>query len=148
MHIRGITRADFLHIVKVLDDWWGGPSPERASPIFYYELGEHALIAEENDDLVGFLLGFITPSHEIGYVHLVGIHPERRRHGVGQALYRHFADSCRAAGARRLKSISTVGHESSARFHRALGFKAEEQPDYAGPGRSRVVFTLELNGPA
>jgi len=147
MRIRGITRADYLRIVKVLDEWWDGPSPERASPIFYYELGEAALIAEEDGVLVGFLLGFLTPSREVGYVHLVGIHPDHRRRGVGKALYRQFADNCREAGAKKLKSISTVGHEGSARFHSALGFATEEVADYAGPGRSRVVFTLQLDPP-
>ena len=45
--IRGITKSDFDYIVSVLDRWWGGPSSERAHPVFFYELGEQALIAEE-----------------------------------------------------------------------------------------------------
>ena len=147
MIVRGISRADYLAIVKVLDDWWGGPSPERASPFFFYELGEQALIAEQDGELVGFLLGFLTSSREMGYVHLVGIHPEHRKHGVGKRLYLHFADSCREAGAKRIKAISTIGHETADRFHRALGFEAEEARDYAGPGRHRVLFTLDLQGP-
>jgi len=37
-----------------------------------------------------------------------------------------------------------VGHESSARFHTALGFEVRDVNDYAGPGRPRVVFTKQL----
>ncbi|MEM6963104.1 MAG: GNAT family N-acetyltransferase, partial [Myxococcota bacterium] len=62
MNIRGITKDDFDYVVSVLDRWWGGPSVERAHPVFYYELGAQALIAEtDEEDLVGFLLGFIAP---------------------------------------------------------------------------------------
>ena len=145
MKIRGITKADFDYIVSVLDRWWAGPSGERAHPIFFYELGDQALIAEDNGELLGFLLGFVAPTTPpIGYVHLVGIHPEHRRRGVGQHLYKQFTERCRTAGARWLKAITNVGNEGSLRFHEALGFAVREEPDYAGPGRARLVFTKEL----
>lgn len=145
MKIRGITKADYDYIVSVLDRWWGGPSGERAHPIFFYELGDHALIAELDGQVVGFLLGFVAPTRPpTGYVHLVGIHPDHRRRGVGQELYNHFTERCRAAGVGRLKAITTIGNEGSVRFHEALGFQVREEPDYAGPGRGRIVFTREL----
>ncbi len=145
MIIRGITKKDYDHIVVVLDRWWGGPAGERAHPILFYELGEQALIAEEQGELLGFLLGFIAPtSPPSAYVHLVGIHPEHRRKGVGQQLYERFMDQARRAGAARIKAITTVGNEGSVRFHEALGFRVTEDPDYAGPGRSRIVFTKDL----
>lgn len=143
--IRGITKQDFDHIVRVLDRWWGGPSSEKAHPVFFYELGELALIAEDEGQVVGFLLGFVAPiDPPCGYVHLVGIHPEHRRRGVGKKLYETFIDRARDASARRLKAITTVGNEGSVRFHEALGFRVEVDPGYAGANRSRVVFTKEL----
>lgn len=145
MDIRGITKADFDQIVSVLDTWWGGPSGERAHPVFFYELGDQALIAEEDGELVGFLLGFVAPTHPpSGYVHLVGIEPDHRRQGVGKALYEHFMDRCRAVGAKRIKAITNVGNDRSIRFHEALGFDVSEDPDYAGHRRARVVFSKML----
>lgn len=145
MIIRGITKQDFDYVVSVLDRWWGGPSGERAHPVFFYELGEQALIAEEDGTVVGFLLGFIAPTEpKTAYVHLVGIHPDHRRRGVGKELYEQFTRRARDVGAGRLKAITTVGNEGSVRFHEALGFTVHEDPDYAGPGRSRVVFTKDL----
>src|SRR6185436_17491388 len=91
MIIRGIKKSDYDYIVAVLDRWWGGPSGERAHPVFFYELGEQALIAEENGEVMGFLLGFVAPtSPKVAYVHLVGIHPDHRRRGVGKELYEQF----------------------------------------------------------
>ncbi|MFK7991802.1 MAG: N-acetyltransferase family protein [Sandaracinaceae bacterium] len=145
MKIRDIEKADFDYIVSVLDRWWGGPSSERAHPVFFYELGDQALIAEEDGEVIGFLLGFLAPkAPPVAYVHLVGIHPDHRRRGVGKQLYETFMERSRAAGADRLKAITTVGNEGSVRFHEALGFQTNERRDYAGPGRSRVVFEKGL----
>lgn len=145
MEVRGITKADYDYLVMVLDRWWGGPSGQHAHPTFFYELGEYALVAEEAGEVVGFLLGFITRGEQpTGYIHLVGIHPEFRRRGVGKGLYSRFTETCRSAGVSRLKTISAVGYEGPLAFHRALGFEIREDPDYAGPGRARVVFTKDL----
>jgi len=143
--IRGITKSDFDYIVSVLDRWWGGPSSERAHPVFFYELGEQALIAEEEGEVVGFLLGFVSPDDpRTAYIHLVGIHPEYRRRGVGKRLYVRFTERVAKEGVEHLKAITTVGNDGSVRFHEALGFGVAVDPDYAGKGRSRVVFTKDL----
>lgn len=144
MNIRGITKRDYDYIVAVLDTWWGGPSSERASPFFFHELGGHALIAEEDGDVVGFLLGLSVADRGTGYVHLVGIDPKFRRNGVGKQLYHHFGEACKRSGLTRLKAIGMVGHEGSLKFHTAQGFEAAEVPDYAGPGRARMVYTKQL----
>lgn len=145
MITRGITKQDYDTIVAVYDRWWGGPSGERAHPVFFYELGEHALIAEEGGELVGFLLGFIADgTPRTGYVHLVGIHPEHRRRSVGKLLYLQFAERAKAAGATRIKAITTVGNDGSVSFHKALGFTVHEDASYAGEGRARVVFLRDL----
>jgi len=144
MIIRGIEKRDFDYIVSVFDNWWGGPSSEKASPFFFHELGQYALIAEEDGQVIGFLLGLVAAGSRTGYVHLVGIDPNHRRRGVGKRLYQHFYDLCQRSGLHELKAIGMVGHEASARFHTALGFEVRDVNDYAGPGRARVVFTKQL----
>lgn len=145
MQTRKITKADFDQIVEVIDRWWGGPISTFAHPIFFYELGDNALIVEEGGRMIGFLLGFLS-FHEpkTGYVHLVGIHPDYRRKGVGRLLYENFTERCRSLGCRRMKAITTAANEGSLRFHDAMGWKTEEIEDYAGPSRKRIVFTKEL----
>jgi len=148
MNIRAMTKGDYDYVVSVLDRWWGGPSTGRIEPILFYELGHHALVAEaeeEGCERIGFLLGFVAPTDPaVGYIHLVGIHPDHRRRGVGNQLYQSFTDRCTKAGVARLKAITTVGDDASDRFHRALGFTGQKDPDYAGPGRARLVFTKDL----
>ncbi len=147
MQTRKITKVDFDRIVEVIDHWWGGPISTFAHPIFFYELGGHALIVEQGDEMIGFLLGFVARPEDAkttGYVHLVGIHPDFRRRGVGRLLYDTFTAECRTAKCVRMKAITTLGNEGSIRFHVAQGWNAREVDDYAGPGRRRIVFTKDL----
>jgi GNAT superfamily N-acetyltransferase len=145
METRKITKADFDRIVEVIDHWWGGPISTFAHPIFYYELGDMALVVESDGAMIGFLLGFIAHADDrTGYVHRVGIHPEHRRKGVGRALYSTFTEAATRAGCTKLKAITTTGNEGSIRFHVAQGWQAQEVDDYAGPLRKRIVFVKEL----
>jgi len=145
METRNITKRDFDRIAEVIDHWWGGPIGTLAHPIFFYELGDMAVVVEENGEMIGFLLGFIAQNPvKTGYVHLVGIHPDFRRKGVGRQLYATFTQRAVREGCMRLKAITTTGNEGSIRFHVAQGWQAEEIDDYAGPNRKRVVFTKEL----
>lgn len=145
MQSRRITKVDFDRIVEVIDHWWGGPIGTFAHPIFFYELGDKALVVENEGQMIGFLLGFIDYEPvRTGYIHLVGIHPDFRRRGVGRLLYRDFVEECRRAECVRMKAITTLGNEGSLRFHLALGWNAVEVEDYAGPGRKRIVFTKDL----
>lgn len=145
MQTRKITKKDFDEIVQVIDRWWGGPISTFAHPIFFYELGDNALIVEDDGKLVGFLLGFIVfKQPKTGYVHLVGIHPDYRRRGVARLLYETFTERCRSLGCQQMKAITTAGHEGSIKFHEAVGWVSEEVDDYAGHDRKRVVFTKVL----
>jgi GNAT superfamily N-acetyltransferase len=141
MVTRPLGKNDYGYIVQVIDKWWGGPTSALAHPVFFYELGELARVVEQDGIIVGFLLGFLTPaSPPVGYVHLLGIHPDYRRRGVGRILYQAFEEDCRERGCHALKGISTVGNEVSLAFHRMLGWDAECIDDYAGPARRRVVY--------
>jgi GNAT superfamily N-acetyltransferase len=144
MDTRPLTKADYDHIVQVIDRWWGGPTSALAHPMFFYELGRLARVVECDGLVVGFLFGFICPDASVGYVHLVGIHPDYRRRGVAKLLYAAFEDDCRREGCRELKAITTLGNDGSIRFHLALGWTMSEIEDYAGPGRMRVVFRRDL----
>jgi len=145
VQVRRIEKADYDYIVSVLDRWWGGPAGVRAHPIFFYELGNMGLVAEDGPTVVGFLVGFLAPHDPpYGYVHFVGIDPAHRRRGVGNQLYARFIERCRAAGAEKLKAIAASGDEGAVAFHQALGFTVTDVPDYAGPGRGRIVFEKDL----
>lgn len=145
MITRPLGKADYDHIVQVIDRWWGGPTSALAHPLFFYELGSLARVVESDGVLVGFLFGFVAETTpRTGYVHLVGIHPDFRRRGVGKVLYQAFEEDCRGLGCTLLKAVTTSGNEGSIAFHRATGWTVETIDDYAGPARPRTMFTKLL----
>ncbi len=146
MLTRSLTKRDYDHIVQVIDRWWGGPTSALAHPLFHYELGQLARVVEHDGILVGFLFGFIAPGPPAtGYVHLVGIHPDFRRRGVGTVLYQAFEEDCRQAKCVELKALTTLGNDASVEFHEATGWQASTVDDYAGPGRARIVLRKSLS---
>jgi len=145
MTTRRLTKADYDYIVKIIDKWWGGPTSTLAHPVFFYELGSTASVAECDGRVVGFLFGFIAPDGKTGYVHLVGIDPEFRRQRVASLLYGAFETECRDRGCGEMKAITTLGNEGSVRFHHASGWTSDDVEDYAGPGRTRVIFSKQLS---
>ena len=150
MLTRPLGKQDYDHIVQVIDRWWGGPTSALAHPVFFYELGELARVVEHDGILVGFLFGFAAPGSDpartrVGYVHLVGIHPDYRRRGVGRVLYQTFEEDCRSVGCTLLKSLTNAGNEGSLAFHAAMGWSATRIDDYAGPARPRIVFQKRLD---
>jgi GNAT superfamily N-acetyltransferase len=145
MDVSPLTKTRWDGIVRVIDAWSGGLSRSLAHPMFLYELGDMARVVERDGELMGFLLGFLTPqSPPVGYIHLVGVNPDHRRHGVGRFLYAWFEAEARSRGCRHVKAITTMGNEGSMRFHQAIGWDAHEIADYAGPGMPRIVFSKAL----
>ncbi len=144
---RPMTKGDFDHIVTVIDQWAGGMSRELGHPVFFHQLGRHNRVIElgGSGEIIAFLFGFLTPeAQSVGYVHLVGVHPEHRRGGVGRTLYAGFEEVARTGGAKSLAAITMVGNEQSVAFHHAMGWTSRVVADYAGPGRARIVLEKSL----
>lgn len=145
MITRSLGKRDYDHIVQVIDRWWGGPTSALAHPVFFYEMGRLARVAEVDGTMVGFLFGFLADVPErFGYVHLVGIHPDHRRQGVAKVLYQSFEEACREEGCTALKAVTYPGNTASLCFHKATGWVQSVEENYAGPARPRVVLTKQL----
>lgn len=138
------TEADYVPIVRVVDDWWGG---DRHMDVLLPRLWlQHfagtSWIAESDGALIGFLVGFVSPDHpDEAYVHMVASHPSRRSQGIGRDLYERFFDDVRGRGARRVKAITWPGNRRSLAFHRAMGFSVVD-----GPGTQNLYGTPAFAG--
>jgi ribosomal protein S18 acetylase RimI-like enzyme len=145
MLLRDLEKRDYDQVVQIIDRWSGGPTSSLVHPFLFYELGRLAQVVERESQLVGFLFGFLSQTEDpVGYVHLVGVHPDFRRRGIGRLLYSKFEADSRVHGCRALKAMTAPGNESATAFHKALGFAAELFEGYAGPGRPRVVFSKSI----
>jgi len=144
--IRAATEADHPRILAVADDWWGGRRVSwLAQRLFFEHFADTSLVAEDDNGLAGFLIGFLSQSQPTeAYIHMVATRSDRRRAGLGRELYHRFFELARAAGRDTVTCITAPVNEASIAFHTALGFSAELHPDHAGPGADKVVFSLKL----
>jgi predicted GNAT superfamily acetyltransferase len=145
--IRRAEPSDHARVMAVLDEWWGGRRMVDMLPkLFFVHFRNTSLVVERDGELVGFLVGFLSPAQpEDAYVHFVGVSPAERGTGLGRELYERFFALARAAGRARVSCVTSPANTGSLAFHTALGFEpSPPQAGYDGPGEDRVVLTRAL----
>ncbi len=156
LHIRNIQDQDYASIISVINDWWGGRQMADMLPkLFFVHFQPTSFIAEENGERVAFLVGFLSQTFPgEAYIHFVGVHPDKRKDGVGRLLYHHFFDAVKQRGAHTVRCITSPVNKTSIAFHTKLGFAIEQgdkivdgvsvASNYDGRGNDRVVFMKSI----
>ena len=146
--IRHAQPSDYGRVIGRVNAWWGGRemAPMLPKLFFLHFEGTSFVADDENGQLAGFLIGFLSQSDPSeAYIHFVGIAPERRGEGLGRRLYERFFDSVRGDGRTRVRCVTSPANSGSVAFHQALGFEVERvAEDYDGPGEDRVLFVKRL----
>lgn len=143
MDVRPLGPEDFLPVCDVADAWFGRAMAHELHPIFFHHFGGYAVI--DDGELVGFLIGLRSQRNpDIAFIHLVGIHPERRGRGIGSNLYERFERQARSWGCERIEAITTADNRDARSFHAARGFREEVVSDWAGRGDERIVLQKRL----
>jgi GNAT superfamily N-acetyltransferase len=90
-----------------------------------------ALIAEHDDEPVGFALWFRSFSTWVGrpgiYLEDLFVRSEHRGHGHGRALLEELARRCVSAGAARLEWSVLDWNEPALRFYRSVGASSMDE---------------------
>jgi ribosomal protein S18 acetylase RimI-like enzyme len=148
MTIRHAQPSDYGRVIGRVTTWWEGRERAPQLPqIFFLHFEGTSFVADDEDgQLAGFLIGFLSQTAEDeAFVHFVGVAPERRRSGVGQALYARFLEAARDSGR---SVVRCVAHPSDARaisFHESVGFTAEHiARDFEGLGEDRVILVRTI----
>ena len=111
--------ADHARVMAVIDDWWGGRKMRAMLPRLWFQhfVGRSWIAETEDGRLMGFLVGFLSPDRPgVAYVHIIGTNPNRRKRGLGRALYERFFEDVRAAGARGVVAMTWPGNQVSVAF--------------------------------
>jgi ribosomal protein S18 acetylase RimI-like enzyme len=156
VRFRHPVEKDYYRIIAVVNEWWGGRSMcEMLPKLFFVHFRNTSFIAEKDDEVVGFLIGFLSQTFpEEAYVHFLGVHPNFRKQGVALALYEHFFEGARQHGRRIVRLVTSTENRGSIAFHTHIGFEIEPQetktdgipfyPNYDGLGNDRVLFVKKL----
>jgi ribosomal protein S18 acetylase RimI-like enzyme len=126
MSIRVASPDDYDRIITVVDEWWARPVSASLPRLFLDLFWTTSRVADDDQGLAGFLVAFMSPAQpQVGYLHFVGIRPNRRRTGLARTLYEGFARYAQGQGCRDLRAITAPDNRESIRFHEHLGFHRE-----------------------
>lgn len=122
--IRHAQRLDWDRVVAVMPAWWGGRDLTHLLPrVFFEHFRTTSWVAEHEDELVAFLVGFLCPTHDDeAYIHFAGVAPSWRRAGLARDLYQRFFEVARAGGRTRVHAVTSIVNHDSVAFHQRLGF--------------------------
>jgi ribosomal protein S18 acetylase RimI-like enzyme len=123
--------------------------------LFFDHFQDTSYIVEDNGEVIGFLIGFISQSrNKEAYIHFVGVHPQYREHGVGRSLYETFFNAVKIRGVENVRCVTSPVNKSSIAYHKKMGFVIEKGDkivdgvdvllDYDGKGGDRVLFVKRL----
>ena len=154
--IREADSDDYDRVIGEVDGWWGGRQMAAMLPrLFFTHFRPWTYVAVDDHTIVGFLAGFQSQTNPSQvYCHFIGVDPESRGQGIGEALYqRLFADAA-MMGCQEILAVTAPSNSASIAFHTRVGFEAlpgsclEDHipytPAYDGPGEHRVQFRMGL----
>jgi ribosomal protein S18 acetylase RimI-like enzyme len=145
--IRHAKPSDYGRVIGRVNVWWGGRDMAPILPkLFFLHFEGTSFVAEDEQDLVGFLCGFLSQTvDDEAYIHFVGVSPGHRGEGLGRTLYERFFEEVRAHGRTSVRCVTSPQNEESVAFHQALGFVVDRVvEDYDGPGEDRVLLVKRL----
>lgn len=156
MNIRNVTVDDYSKIIVILDNWWGGRKMTDMLPrLFFVHFSNTSFIAEIDRQIVGFLVGFRSPTYlNQGYIHFAGVAPNFRQQGIARKLYDTFFIKIKTLGCQQVQCVTSVMNQQSIQYHLKMGFIPQKsdtwqdnipyQCDYDGIGEDRVLLIKNL----
>ena len=156
MNIRYVESSDYYVLSPLINDWWGGREMSDLLPkLFFDHFNNTSFITEENGEIVGFLIGFMSQSKKKeAYIHFVGVHPDHRKNNIGKHLYREFYKAAINNGRSIVKAVTSPVNRTSVAYHTKMGFTIKDgdkvtdgiavSSDYDGPGQDRVLFVKHM----
>jgi ribosomal protein S18 acetylase RimI-like enzyme len=158
--LRHPTEDDQPGVVAVVDEWFSGQRVRHlVGRTWFRDFGSTSWLAVDPAGRpIGFLIGYRSPDHPTdAIIHLVGVHPNHRRRGIGRALVDAFragveGNGVEGDGVATVTALAWPGEPPAIAFFRALGFRPDDGPgsqnlfgttayaDYDGAGEDRAVF--------
>jgi ribosomal protein S18 acetylase RimI-like enzyme len=144
--LRSARPEDYEPIAAVVDYWWGRPILGVLPRLFLDHFHRTSFVAERDNALAGFLIGFCSPSEpDEAYIHFLGVAPAERRNGLARRLYEEFFDLARAHRRSVVSAVTSPVNATSIAFHRQMGFSVSDPiPQPGQPERDLVHFRRTL----
>jgi ribosomal-protein-alanine N-acetyltransferase len=115
----------------------------RAMRRFAEAPGAITLLAEANNDLVGFCI--VHMQQRSGYIVTLDVAPHCRRHGLARSLMREIESSAQAAGADAMELHVFTENAAAIRFYEKIGYTMSgTAKDFYASGLSAWIYRKQL----
>lgn len=147
--IEPVDVARCEEILRALPEWFG---IEDALVQYVRDLSEmQTHVAEVSGRVVG-VVAVRNHNRYSAEIHVIGVHPEHHRRGIGRALVEHVDRNLQARSVEFLQ-VKTLGpsrpnahYERTRRFYEQLGFRALEENHLWGPANPCLIMIKHLDG--
>lgn len=129
-----------MHAVEhaAFDDGWSFGLLRQVLSLF----AGLTLVAEVDGEVCGHAITAIVDSDpRTGWIINLGVHPNRQRTGIGQALTAAAVDRLHERGVQRVFLSVAPDNSTAIGVYRRAGFEDHGyEPDYFGPGQPRIIM--------
>jgi ribosomal protein S18 acetylase RimI-like enzyme len=118
-----------------------------------------SLVLEVNENLKGFLIGFISQeNNENAYIHLLCIENDLRRQNMASNLMENFISIVYSLGCKKVFLVCKPSNKTAIKFYNKMGFLSLHSDetiiiddinvfkDYDGPAEDKIVFWKSITG--
>lgn len=112
---------------------------QAVTDVFFQQKSVHAIVAEDNDQLVGMLVYYKLPfSYDLKpwwFIKELYVVPEYRAHALGKALMQTLIDHAKQNGGSKIRWAVLHDNDRAQQFYKRMGAEKEDLWD---------LFNLEL----
>ena len=143
MRVRELTEEERPRLTATLREQWHGDVAVGRGRV--HRMGDLPALVAEGDD--GSLIGVATYLLEGDLAELVSLNALREGEGVGRRLVEAVADAARAAGAARVRVMTTNDNVCALRLYQKAGFRlAELRPGAVDEARRTMKPSIPESG--
>jgi ribosomal-protein-alanine N-acetyltransferase len=143
--VRRVDQADLLEVYRIERSCFPQPWPFSAFENFLDEPG--FLVAERDREVVGYVVGDVTPNHgrDIGHIKDLAVREDARGDGLGRRLLDESLAVMAAGGARVVKLEVRETNEVARSLYRDVGFEPMRRvPRYYEDGEDALLMVLDV----
>ena len=140
MLIRKFKPIDIFSVMRLINETFLENYEPAILMDFHSSWNEGFIVAEENNDVVGFVLG-ISPAPNQARILILAVDEKYRRRGVGAMLLNAFMNACIVKGVRLITLEVRTTNDDAIRFYGKFGFNIVHLiPDYYKDGENGYIM--------